>query len=548
MLQELASPEGGKLLGLQQGGTAQDALRKTVTLEALKIKTDGTDQTNEFQRAINYLESLTEYWTIDGKGEEISVTNGIRINIQKLGIMNVSIKYTYLSGITPKKSVYILDINGSGNIALEEFNKPILKNIHVVGPTNRDRAPIYAYKFNPEGNLANIIVDNCSSRNTNAALVFGSNAYLITFENFTASGFITGITDTIVTGDEKKISNAGENIRFNGGVFFNSRSIMDILGMVVTFSFNNTSFDYTGDDINIDAVQFRLRKNGINLNMNNCHFESGNKFSGVTANYFEAEESVCVNIIGGWIIFGSKKYNKIPYFFYDKNYGKASFKLDGTKIWGMSIEKWSNIVPDKFMPIINFDNSMASSKISDRCPWLIDQTFKEKLIVDNWFANGERISRLESEKIKLERTEIRILEANYPALKITRKNSDNNAIAAIYAKVSNNAFKPSVTFKIRADSNIELKKGIEIKICLLKKSNIIDSHGTPNIDKKTTIWSSRIRKLTTDFVDTTICAQLIKDQICIGYDEVGIFINIDELPFPLVKAIYITDFVINKPF
>lgn len=535
---------GASLVGLYPGGTVQEALDNIFTLKGLGVAVDGTDQTKSLVQAI-YTASLYN-GVIDGRGASVTVSDSITIDLHKAGLKNITINYVYPNGAKPTSPTCIVKLEGS-TPSSSANTKMVFERVAITGPDPRSIAPIHGLLINPSANLANLLIDNCSVSQVNSAVVFGSNSYLINFNNFIASRYNIAISDTVATGIEASISNAGENIRFYGGVLANGNSFCTLNGIEATISFSKMSFDYSGGKVGTNIKQWVLSRQGINMFYDACHFESGNVNDGVTDNYFHATKSVNVVIRGGWMVFGSTTYNDCPYFFYDETGGKSTFSLDGTRLFGLGIKKWSNVKPEVFMPVVNYDVSNVSSAISDRSGFLVDQNFSQSALPDFWYASGTRTSRIESDQLTLSQSTTDDGAGNtVNCLKISRKASAFNAIANLICQRPPNKFGPAIRFKIKSTAAISLTTPIYITIWLFKESGLRDAYGVPLSTTKLSTWQTAISTLTTTFAEVASRGSIGQNPNFIGYDRVLIEININGLPSGY-SDVYITDARIDQP-
>lgn len=532
-------------LSVAMGQSVADLLYNTFTLKGLKVKTDGTDQTTQLQTAINT--AALYGGVIDGAGATVTVSAGIVIDLHKAGLKNTTIAYTYSNGVAPTSAVYILSLEGNAPSPTAS-TKMVMERVSVIGPTSRDTAPVYAYLCNPTSNIANALIDNCSASQVKSAIVFGSNSYLINFSNFTCTRYDVALTDTVVTGRETSINNAGENIRFHAGTFANGNSFAVLNGIEVTLSFSQTSFDYNGGKLGTNIKQWILGRQGINLFFTNCHFESGNVNDGITDNYFHTTAPANVTITGGWMVFGNTTYNDCPYFFYDATQGKSTFSLEGTRLFGLSIKKWASILPNKFLPAINYDASLTRATISDKSRLTIDQNFAKSIIVDDWYVGGTRTSKVDSNQASIALATTTDGDGNsIKALALSRKPSSPASVVSLNCKRPNNAFGPSVTFNIKADTEMTLSSPIFVTVYLVKGNGIRDAYGVEGITDIISTWVTNITSLSTTPQAITVRGSLGSSSTFIGYDTMIVSFNINALP-NATPTVYITDVNVQQPW
>lgn len=541
-LNSTAEGKGGTLVKLVREGTVQQALDNIFTLKGLGVAVDGTDQTTSLVQAI-YTASLYN-GVIDGRGASVTVSDSITIDLHKAGLKNITINYVYPNGAEPTSPTCIVKLEGS-TPSPSANTKMVFERVAITGPVPRSIAPMHGLLINPSANLANLLIDNCSVSQVNSAVVFGSNSYLINFNNFTASRYNIAISDTVATGIEASISNAGENIRFYGGVLANGNSFCTLNGIEATISFSKMSFDYSGGKVGTNIKQWVLSRQGINMFYDECHFESGNVNDGVTDNYFHATESVNVVIRGGWMVYGSTTYNDCPYFFYDETGGKSTFSLDGTRLFGLGIKKWANVCPVKFLPAINYDASSTRSYISDKSRMVADQGFAASSFVDDWYVSGTRTSKTDSDQASVVLGYTTDSAGNtVKALVVTKKPSVVNSVIYLVAPRPNNDFGPSLTFNVKADTAVTLSTPIYVTASLMKGNSIRDAFGVEGANALLSTWTTNITALDTTTQTVSLRGSLGRNQAFLGYDKVLIAINISSLPS--ANVFYITDFNLQQ--
>lgn len=500
---------------------------KTLSLEEYNVLSDGEDQASQFKSMLQKIEN-ENYIIIDGKGATICISEGLEIDITKVGLKNINFKF--IGEII--ESTFILRVNGRSNDNTRNA-KYMFKGISVEGPKARDKRPIFGYLINPDIDISGLTFDNCTAKNLQSAFVFGSNSYLINFNNCSARSCRIIFTDTKTIKYEEKITNAGENLNFNNGSYGNSDQIAKFTGYEFGANFNGVSFDYSGGKHR--SNQWELLKQGITLNFNGCHFESGNENDGVNGNYFYTNKSINISLRDGRIIFPSTKLNNCEYFFYDSS-NTSSFRLNGVRLFGMGILQWSNIVPDEFYPVVNYKSSEVTSKISDGSKFLIDPKFTQARVLDDWTISYQEKNK--NSKI----TELEFLtEGESKYLSFKAKDKINNISLELNTIKPSNAYIPSIRLKF----SCFLKKEMRIDIYLF---NNVKCNSTENHAQSLKKISSKQINLINDDQDIifTYGDKLRLDKSIISFNNLKICLLIPEMdPDDYIK---ISSISIDCPF
>lgn len=370
----------------------------------------GDDKTNDdesFEKLFTFANANKESGLkINGNGLSYLLTNTLYIDAAKFSISNMRLNFSTVNPSTITSPKYALIFDSSNNSLAEvDRRNNVYSDIEIVGIGYRTASNFHAIKLAPTTSLANLVIDNFYIRDFNSGFVFGTNAYLLTFENIRIHRCYHGLLTTVDTNEETSLSNCGENIRFNNCVF-------DSLHKVVYFSlgawemrFNDCSFDFTGRTAVEKYVQFFLGGGGCLFNFIECHFESGNVNAGWYNYGFHCTGPANVNLVGGTIRLVSTTYNACPYFFFDES-GAASFSIVDTSINGWGIQKWANTGLVRFRPRLKAKNSQFTLATTDD-PIVTNSNFNagydiQALTLDT----GVYTTRLVNDRVKIELSSI----------------------------------------------------------------------------------------------------------------------------------------------
>lgn len=519
---------------------------RNITLAECGLLLNGTTvETAKLRTAISVVSSKGLF-VINGLSATVVVDGTITIDLHKVGLTDLQISYVYPGGVAPTTPTAVVALEGTSGTP-SASRRILFSKVRIWGPTSRDTAPVYGFLVKPTSNLANALIEDCQVIQLRYAIVFGTNSYLITFVNFTVSRVHCALVDTTYVGIETAITNAGENVRFIGGVIANSNSALYFTGYEVGMKFYSTSFDYLGGPLSVSYRIFTISKQGVNLKFEDCHFESGNVNDGVTAEFFYCTASVNVTIIGGNFVYGNSTYNNSPYFFYDNTAGKSSFTLTGTRIFGLGFRRWSNIVPKSFYPEVNYDVSEVYSAISDNNRYLIDQNMKVSTIPDLWYAGGTRTSRLESNQLLISQTTVDDGTGTMvTALKVTKKASASNAIVYLVVNRPNNDFGPAARIAFKVSTAATLSSAVNFTLSLFKDFGEKDTYNVPVQVSTLSTWQVGVTAMTETFTDAVIRGSLGRSPTFIGYDKMLLGININALPSG--TDFFITNVRIDQPW
>lgn len=541
---------GGNMIALPWGGTVRHALDKVITLQAMGFLLDGSDETERLLSAIAALEAKNDKWVIEGKGATVTVSQIIYIDLVKVGLRNIIFDCPN-PALTSDEPFFILAPYGSSvEPALTESknSRVVFDGITIVGPSVRCQDKVYGLLHNPQKtyDLSNVDFRNLTIRKCRAGIVFGSNTYLHTYRNLNIYNCHACVVDTVWVGYETTITNAGENIRFVDSTLANNNMVLAMGGMECYLTFVNTSFDYNGGSPDVSLNQWILRKQGITLNLYNCHFESGNQYDGVTASYFYADKSVRVNIKGGVMQFGNTVYNNMPYLFYDGS-GLADFSLKDTYIYGRGIKEFANSSMRECLPEVNHGTSGVTPLIQKKGLFLLDPDFEMSGVADNWHVSGTQTSRLESEQLKIERTFTTDGNGNtIPALKLTRKPGSVSCLAYLYVKKPRNKFRGYSVVTLKADTTLTLSNPVAIQVGMIKSNSVEGSFGRPSQDVILNTHTVSADSLTTTPTEFAVGGTIDFDPSYMAYDLLRVAINITGLS--TTDAVYITSIRLDCPF
>lgn len=375
----LSLETGASKIGTFSGKNVQEELNQVVKyINPMNYgaKGDGISFDDiAFSSMISDIVSTPGYFVIDGAMRTYKLSSTLPIDSGKYCIQNMALDFSGVV-IPNNQPFYALTFNStySGTQELSRFTN-INKNIELIGIGYRTSQKIYAMKFAPTNSLNSLYLDNFYIKDFNAGCVFGSNAYLLTFNNIRIHRCFHGIISTIETGEETSLHNCGENIRFNNCVFDSLHKVCYLSKGGWEIRFNDTSFDYTGRSLAEAYVQFFLGDGGCLFNFYNCHFESGNKNAGWFNYGFHTNGASTVSIEGGTIRLAAT-VNSCPYFFYDES-NDATFRIVGTDINGWGVQKWCNHGLSEFRPLLKFPTNNFTL-----------QTTEDSIVTNSKFVNG----------------------------------------------------------------------------------------------------------------------------------------------------------------
>lgn len=429
----LAQPTGASKVGTKDGSNVQSTLDSTIkyiTPEMYGAKGDGVSNDDvPFSSMILDIQSKNGFFVIEGGKKSYLLSNTLNIDVGKFCIQNMSLNFS--SVVIPSGQLFyglIFDSSYTGTQEMSRFTN-MCKNIELIGIGYRTDQKQHAMKFAPTKSLAGLYLDNFYIKDFNSGCVFGSNAYLITFNNIRIHRCYHGLLSTVDTGEVITLSNCGENIRFNDCVFDSLHKVCYLSKGGWEIRFNDTSFDYTGRSNVEKYVQFFLGNGGCLFNFDNCHFESGNSNAGWFSYGFHTTGASNVNITGGTIRFATT-VNACPYFFYDES-GDASFRIVGTAINGWGIQRWCNQGLSEFRPMLKFPtNNFTLETTKD--PVVTNPNYVNGLDVQAvTLDTGTYISRWVNDRVSIQTSSITKSDGTVIPSLLIKKLSGVNTFAAI---------------------------------------------------------------------------------------------------------------------
>ncbi|MCP5715377.1 hypothetical protein NL319_22490 [Klebsiella pneumoniae] len=324
-----------------------------------------TNDDDAFSRMLSTINSLTQgVWAIDGMGRTYVLTKTLNADPGKFCMRNMRLDFSSATNFDATTPLYAIIFDATATDYVElDWRCSVYEKLEIIGTGYRTTDNIHPWKFAPSNSLHGLTINDCYIRDFNSGYVFGSNAYLITFNKVRVHRCFTGILTTVDTGEETTLSNCGENIRFNYCTFDSLHRIAYMSSGAWEMRFNDPSFDYTGRTTTEAYDQFYLGGACL-FNIYNPHFESGNENAGWYGVGFRTAGAANINIVGGTIRFVSTTYNDCDYFFYDES-GLASFSIVDTTINGWGIKQWANTGLRKFRPNLKGETSQFSLHTTD---------------------------------------------------------------------------------------------------------------------------------------------------------------------------------------
>jgi hypothetical protein len=543
-----SSDDDGVLTFVTQAGARWKLISNTNTLPIYiaGIIGNGDDEGFNLNKIISSLRDdaikRNTRWVIDGCGATVTSSIGIYIDLAYVGIKSLTINSN--PGVVSSGNFYACYLDGSVESASNNY-RYVFDNIFLLGPEN-NRENIHALKIAPAKTLQGFSPVNLSISQFDGGLVFGSNAYILDFVNPHVMRCVTPITDTVAVGEVSSISNAGENIRFSGGVIANSKKLMNFKGIEIGLVLNATSLDYFGGNLSENHAAITIATNGAAIDFNSTWIETGNVNSGLTDNFMNivgSGVSAKISFRGGRVLLGSTTYNNTPIFINDES-GKSSVSIDGTYLLGLGIKQWISDKGqfDKFLPAINYDSSLASGRIGGVSKFVLDPNFKDSKIPDEWYAQGNQSSRLTSNLITAER--VQLSDGSY-ALKVQKKTT-GGAILSLCVPVARNKFNPQVRLNIYTEASLSLSVPIYINASMAGVRGYDGDYGRPFVSSSRQTWQYTLANLNAGDNAILIQSQLAVSNENSKYDHVVVSINVDGMS--LSDVIYIKQIEIDKPY
>jgi hypothetical protein len=543
-----SSYDDGVLTFVTQSGARWKLISGTNTLPIYTtgISGNGGDEGSNLNAVIAALKAdaieNNRRWVIDGCGIVINTSVTIYIDLVYVGLKNVTINYEPDSSTSGIK--YAVSLNGSVESSSNNY-RYVFDNIFLLGPDD-NRENIHALKVAPSKTLQGFSPVSLSISQFDAGIVFGSNAYILNFVNAHIMRCITPITDTVAVGDASSISNAGENIRFSGGVIANSKKLMNFTGIEIGLVLNAISLDYFGGTLSENYPAITIARNGVAIDFNSTWIETGNVNSGLTDNFINivgSNVSAKIAFRGGRVLLSSTTYNNAPFFINDEA-GKSLITINGTYLYGLGIRQWisDNGQFDSFLPSINYDLATTYGRIGGVPRLILDHTFTDSTIPDNWQADGVQTSRLTSNLITAER--VALTDGSY-ALKVQRTATIGGAVLRLFVPVPKNKFSPQVRFNIYTESGLTLTTPVYITMSMSSVRGTEGSYGRPVILSGRQVWQTTLSQLSAGDNSVVMQNQLVANNANTKYDHVIIAFNVDRLG--ISDAIYIKQVDIDKP-
>lgn len=439
-------------------------VNNTINIFACGLKADGaTVETTLLQAALTKLKAATSanqtMPTLDGENNVVVVDSTVSIDVRFVNLENIKIIAPNMSATTytPILKVITTSITSVPANYRKHGSWAALKDVHIFGPVLRSNDSSLANLItgveiapNADG-AAGLTFDNLVVQQCVVGIVLRSNAYLITFNNIGLYNNNICVADSSYIGLDASISNMGENIRFFGGAMANSNQHIG-LKYDISLYFHSTSFDYTGGAVGKSYIINDIVGGAPVLCYDACHFEGGNANDGPKTYYFYCAGKANISITGGYILFNNTTYNTIPYWFYDASStgARCHFSIEGTYLFGLGVKRWSNIQPRKFFPKINIGVSQVRNLISDKTRLLLDPTFSQATVLDQWWIyGGTRTDALTSEVMKgVIGTTTDTSGTTIPALKFTKTGTVNSTINLLIPR-ERNAFINTVEIALK---------------------------------------------------------------------------------------------------
>lgn len=434
-------------------------VNNTINIFACGLKADGsTVETALLQGALDKLKAFTSTKqlvpTLDGENNVVVVGGTVSVDARYVNLSNIKIIAPNMtaSTYTPILKVVSTSITPVPAINRKHGSWAGLRNVHIFGPVLRNTDSsltnlVTGVEIAPDASgIAGLTFDNLVVQQCIVGVVLRSNAYILTFNNIGLYNNHICLADSAYIGQDASISNTGENIRFFGGAMANSNQHLG-LKFDVSLYFHSTSFDYTGGPVGKSYIINDITGGAPTLCYNNCHFEGGNVNDGPKTYYFYCSGKASISITGGYILFNGTTYNTIPYWFYDANTTafRCNFSIVDTYIFGLGVSRWSNSQMRRFYPKINISTSQVKNLIADKTRLLLDPTFNQSTILDQWYiTGGTKTDAVNSEVMATTiGTTTDASGATIPALKVTKTGSVNSNISLLIPRPKN-AFSPTV--------------------------------------------------------------------------------------------------------
>lgn len=394
-----------------------------------------------------FLSSQDNHYILDLEGLRYKLTKSIAFDLFKCTVegKNAVLDFSNIV-VHDGNPISCIRINYSSSIS--SLIKPKFRDCTLIG-SGKKKSNLFGIDISPQYGSSNSEFSNLNILDFHKAIVFGSHAYLITFYDLTLKSLIC-----LASSSQGKIVDAGENIRFIGGVFSDSGKFLEFINGEFSLSFIGTSFDYSGD--NNGGALFSIGSS--HLNFSSCHFEWGNAHRINTGIVFEVKGQGNINVFGGWISIGNTNFVKHPYFFFFEGNGQAA--IENTFIYGMGTQKWSNRNLTKFLPQINGASSQVSAYVDESIPYLSDPFFLSETIIDNWSISNDKKTSIPSTIKIISTKESMVKDKSLKALRLVRGNEKGKVFLTLLVKNNSSMFNPFVKICISGLLDVSLQMSL----------------------------------------------------------------------------------------
>jgi hypothetical protein len=345
---------------------------KRYSVEDFGAKGDGeTDDSEAIISSFNYPKVSQGNFVIECLSEKYKVNSSLGV-----------IDFAYLT-IEGNGALFDFSMLKYDSVALEidysvksysRVDPVIMRNIGVIGPGKNSDASCLLINPRVGGQK---VISNVKIVNFGKCVVFGDHAYLISFQDVVLSGGVC-----LYVNDDVKDS--GENIRFYGGVLYNSIQLMDLRGANFSINMFGVSLDYSGSN---DKKVPQIFVGNSQVNLISCHTEFGND-NCINKSPFAIidGDAGMLNFLAGEIIVNLNDAQSFDYFCYIKNNGRII--IDNTFVFGLKPLKAIANKNIYFNPVFNTNNSAVFGKIDESGPCLLDADFSQNEVLDRWFVIG----------------------------------------------------------------------------------------------------------------------------------------------------------------
>jgi hypothetical protein len=557
---DTTSADDGILTFVTAGGKRWKRVLKNnrITPQMFGMVLDGvTDEGTKFADLVSALSALSTestYYVINGQGKTLLKSTSITIDLVKVGLEDLNIlDNTAYVGATP---YYILKLEGTAlSSRKHKGRRMVFDRVEIAGGASRGVVSTILQNVNgvliaPTVDLSGLVISDSQIRYVNIGVVFGNNAYLITFEDTKINSVNLAMATTVFTGEQvANLNNAGENMCMNNCVIGDSNMIARLQGFECFWTFNATSFDYTGGPVGSNYKQFANFRQGTRLDFIGCHFESGNASDCWTDNFFDTDTSVSINLVGGTTSHSNSR-NACPYFFYDSGDG-GQFSIDRTRLWGTGVLNWSNRGMHCFYPTTASSSSQVRGYLSERSELMIDPKFSKmsgNVPVDMWHVlGGTRTAAVVSSLLSCAAATITDAAGKtYTTLQITKLANGTNCILRLYIPCPRTHFSPHGNLSVYSSSAIDLSSApCTLSVGFIKASPVIDTYGKPTDVRSMTKVTTDITSISTTMTRIDARGALTQSDDHLGYNYIYMSLNLASLAVGTV--INITDANLEIP-